>query len=134
MRILRGHLLQYIFIGWLALAGTAGAQITVNGAQTNQIIDGFGVNLNYQGWTNTDLEPVIDALVDQANATLFRVILDNSDWEATNDNSDADVMNWDYYNTIYSSPKFQQLWGVLRYLNQKGITNGAIMNFQGPGP
>ena len=98
--------------GWLALAGPAHAlTITIDGSQTNQVIDGFGVNHNYQGWTNDDLKPVIDALIDQGNMTLFRVVFNNTDWEGTNDNSDSTVMNWDYYNTIYSSPPFEQLWG-----------------------
>ena len=124
-----------VFCAWFALAvGVRAQPVVIDGSQTNQLIEGFGVNLNYQGWTNNDLKPVIDALVGQANMTLFRVVFDNTDWEGTNDNDDPDVMNWDYYNTIYSSATFQQLWGVIGYLNQKGITNGIILNFQGAGP
>ena len=110
------------------------ATITFDGATTYQTIDGFGVNINHRSWTNSDLVPVIDALVDQAGMTLFRVIFDKTDWEATNDNADPNVMNWDYYNQVYSSPEFQKLWDLTAYLNQKGISNGVMFNFQGNGP
>jgi O-glycosyl hydrolase len=116
-------------------SGRAGAAtVTVDGAQTNQVIEGFGVNANHRSWTNNELQPVLDALVDQGGMTLFRVIYDKTDWEATNDNSDPNVMNWTYYNQVYSAPDFQKLWDMSAYLNQKGITNGLMFNFQGTGP
>ena len=43
-------------------------------------------------------------------------------------------MNWSYYNSIYNSADFQKLWGIIAYLNQKGLTNGLMPNFQGNGP
>ena len=76
---------------------------------------------------------MIDGLIDGAGMTLFRVIVNNG-WETTNDNDDPNVMNWDYYNALYSSPDFEKVWGLIGYLNQKGITNGIVLNFQGPGP
>src|SRR5664280_3387546 len=86
-----------------ALSGPAGAAtVTINGAQTYQVIDGFGVNANHRSWTNNELQPVLDAMIDQAGMTLFRVIYDRTDWEATNDNTNSAVMNWSYYNTVYS--------------------------------
>jgi O-glycosyl hydrolase len=109
------------------------ATITIDGSQTNQVIEGFGVNINSWGWTNQDLKPVVDGLIDGAGMTLFRVVVNNG-WETTNDNDDPNVMNWNYYNAIYSSPDFEKLWGLLGYLNQRGITNGIMLNFQGPGP
>lgn len=109
------------------------ATVTIDGAQTYQTIEGFGVNANYWSWRNTELEPVVDALIDQGGMTLFRVIY-NQGWEATNDNSNPDVMNWDYYNALYSGAEFQKLWGLMGYLNQRGITNGLMLNFQGYGP
>jgi len=110
------------------------AAITFDGSVTNQVIDGFGVNANHRSWNNDDLKPVIDALVDQAGMTLFRVVYDKTDWEATNDNSDPNVMNWNYYSQVYSSDDFQRMWGLVGYLNQKGISNGLMLNFQGNGP
>jgi hypothetical protein len=118
----------------LILCGGAAAQtVTIDGGQTNQIIEGFGVNANYFAWRNNELKPALDALIDQAGMTLFRVIFNNG-WEATNDNSDPNVMKWDYYNALYSTPEFEKLWSLIVYLNQKGITNGIVLNFQGPGP
>jgi hypothetical protein len=114
------------------LDSSAAGPVTINGAQTYQVIDGFGVNANSLSWTNTDLVPVLNALIDQAGMTLFQVIVENSNWEATNDNGDANVMNWAYYNTVYNSTDFQKLWGMMAYLNQRGITNGLIPKVGGP--
>src|SRR5512140_1400878 len=107
------------------LGGTAGAvTVAVDGAQTYQTMDGFGVNANSRSWTNSELKPVLDALIDQAGMTLFLAISPHaSNWEGTNDNADANVMNWAYYNSVYSGPDFQHLWGMMAYLNQRGITN-----------
>jgi hypothetical protein len=118
--------------GWCPWA--SGATVTLNGAATNQVIDGFGANINHRSWNNDELKPVLDALIDQAGLTLFRVIYDKTNWEATNDNSDPNVMNWSYYGQIYSSADFQKMWGLAAYLNQKGISNGLMFNFQGNGP
>ena len=66
--------------------------------------------------------------------TLFWLIYDKTDWEATNDNANPYVMNWDYYNQVYSSPEFQKMWDMAAYFNQKGISNGLMFDFQGNGP
>jgi O-glycosyl hydrolase len=119
----------------LLLAGTASAApATISGAQSYQTIDGFGVNANHRSWYNTELQPVLDALIDQGGMTLFHVVFDNNNWETTNDNSNPYVMNWAYYTNVYSAPEFQQLWGIMAYLNQRGITNGLVPVFQGPVP
>lgn len=47
-------------------------------------------------------------LIDDLRATILR--LDPygiSNWESENDNDDADVMNWEYYNDRYSIPTFE---------------------------
>jgi O-glycosyl hydrolase len=120
---------------WLAFSSPAGAAtVTINGAQTYQVIDGFGVNANFRSWTNSELQPVLDALIDQAGMTLFRVVHDRTDWEAANDNSSSSVMNWSYYNPVYSTPEFEKMWGLVGYLNQRGISNMLTLNFQGNGP
>src|SRR5208282_849413 len=80
----------------LTVLPSAGS-LVINGGQTYQVIDGFGVNANHRSWTNSELQPVIDALIDQAGITIFHVIFDNNNWEQTNDNSDPYVMNWSYY-------------------------------------
>ncbi len=108
------------------------ATVTIDGSQTYQVIDGFGVNANHRSWNTNELPPVLDALIDQAGMTLFHVIFDNNNWEANNDNSDPNVMDWSYYNSVYSAPEFQKLWGIMTYLNQRGITNGLVPELQGP--
>jgi hypothetical protein len=128
---------------WLAFASAlsaltvsvSAASVVIDGGKTYQVIEGFGANINHRSWDNNhELQPVLDALIDQAGMTLFRVVYDNTDWETTNDNSNANVMNWDYYGPIYSGPDFQKMWDMIRYLNGKGITNGVMPNFQGFGP
>ena len=118
----------------LATPSAGAPSITFDGSVTNQVIDGFGVNINHRSWNDNDLKPVIDALVDQAGMTLFRVIYDKTDWQATNDNSDPSLMDWNYYSQVYSSAEFQKMWALMGYLNQKGISNGLMLNFQGNGP
>ena len=110
------------------------ASFVVDGAKTYQVIEGFGVNVNHRSWTNDELKPVLDAFIDQAGMTLFRVIHDNTDWETTNSSTDPNLINWDYFNQVYTNAEFEALWGILGYLNQRGITNGLLVNFQGPGP
>jgi hypothetical protein len=112
----------------------AAGTLMVDGSKTYQIIDGFGVNANHRSWNNSELQPVLDALIDQAGMTLFHVIFDNNNWETTNDNSDPNLMNWAYYNTVYSSSEFQMLWDTMAYLNQRGISNGLVASFEGPAP
>ncbi len=124
-----------IYLAMLLLCPTLRADtITFNGAVTNQVIDGFGANINHRSWNNDELKPVLDALVDQAGMTLFRVIYDKTDWESTNANSGPNVTNWAYFSQIYSSAEFQKMWDLTAYLNQKGITDGVMFNFQGNGP
>ena len=106
---------------------------TVDGNAKRQVVDGFIVNANSAPWNNGALIPILDMLVDQGGS-IYRVIVDKMDWEATNDNSDPFTFNWAYYNTIYSSPKFENFWNTIAYLNSKGITNGILLNFMGPGP
>ena len=105
----------------------ADAQYTVDGAQTNQVIDGFGVNINHRNWNNDEIKPVLDTMIGQGGFTIFRVLFDNTDWAVTNNMTTAS------YNAIYGSARFEKLWDLVAYLNQKGITNGIMFNFQGPG-
>jgi O-glycosyl hydrolase len=127
-----GLIVPALLLGPAGLADTA--TVTIDGSQTYQVIEGFGASVNHRSWNNNELQPVLDALIAQGGMTLFRVVFDKTDWEATNDNSDPYVMNWSYYNQVYSAPDFRKLWDIMAYLNQKGITNGLMLNFQGTGP
>ena len=125
--------LVFIYLGWLcSVAGVAA--ITFNGAATNQVIDGFGVNVNCRSWNGAELQPVLDAFVDDAGMTLYRVVKELSDWEAVNDDADPNVINWTYFNPVYSSTEFTRCWDTMAYLNARGITNGAVLCFMGWGP
>jgi O-glycosyl hydrolase len=126
-----GLIVPALLLGPAGLADTA--TVTIDGSQTYQVIEGFGVNANYWSWSSAELQPVLDALIDDAGMTMFRIVF-NQGWEATNDNSDSSLMNWAYYNALYDGPEFQKLWGLMAYLNQKGVTNGVMPNFQGYGP
>ena len=134
-----GRWLRIFIIALLALGFVSSvnpATVTIDGSQTFQTIDGFGVNLNH--WNTNEIGPVIDALVDQAGMTLFRVIMDHADWEAANTNSNPSVtnwvVNWGYYNGVYSTTDFENLWDTIDYLNKKGLTNGISLSFMGAGP
>jgi O-glycosyl hydrolase len=112
---------------------TGAVDLSVDGNQRFQTIAGFMVNANSAQWNNGQLTPALDMLIDQG-VGVYRVIIDKQDWESTNDNADPNVFNWTFYNTVYTSPKFEKLWSTIAYLNQKGITSGILLNFMGPGP
>ncbi len=112
----------------------AGTPLTIDGAQQFQLMDGFGVNANVNSWDNGTLQPAIDLLVNDLGASLWRVYIDNTDWETTNDNTDPFSFNWSYYNALYATPRFEEAWGLMTELNAQGITDGLILNFMGPGP
>jgi hypothetical protein len=115
----------------VTVTSASGTALTINGAQTFQTIDGFGVNLNSLSWKNGEAIPVLDMLIDQLGVTQWRVVFDMEDWESANDNTAAATPNWTYYNALYSNAKFQNLWGTLGYLNQRGITTGINLSFMG---
>jgi O-glycosyl hydrolase len=97
-------------------------------------MDGFGVNVNTGWWNTGEVKPAIDLLADQLGATVFRSVIEEMDWETTNDDTDPNTFNWTYYNSVYSNARFQGVWNTLRYLNQKGITDGLIISFMGKAP
>src|SRR5512136_748102 len=101
-----GVLVPALLLGLVALADPV--TVTVDGGRTYQVIEGFGANINHRSWNSAELTPVLDAMIDDAGMTLFRVILDRPACEGTNDNSDPIVMDWDSYNQQYSTPDFQK--------------------------
>ena len=114
--------------------GGSGTALAINGAQTFQTMDGMGVNINALSWKNGQLAPALDRLVDEVGAKTWRVVFDMMDWESSNDNADPNTPNWTYYNALYANAKFQNLWGTLRHLNQRGITSGIMISFMGRVP
>jgi O-glycosyl hydrolase len=114
--------------------------IKIDGAAKYQTMDGFGVNINPAWWYNGSytnakvVQPAIDLLVDSLGATIFRAVIEEIDWEVVNDDNDPNHFNWDYYNKIFSDTRFTGVWNTLRYLNQKGITDGLVISFMGAPP
>jgi O-glycosyl hydrolase len=115
-------------------------KLQIDGATKYQTMDGFGVNINAAWWYNgvygdaKVVQPAIDLLVDSLGATFFRAVIEDIDWEAVNDDNDPKNFNWTYYDSIFTNARFQGVWNTLRYLNQKGITNGLIISFMGSPP
>ncbi|MGO8819110.1 MAG: hypothetical protein ACLQVG_31100 [Terriglobia bacterium] len=111
----------------------ANARIQINPGQQYQIIQGFGIN--YTGpYFRNDQKAMFDRLIDDLGITMFRVVpyLVYSNWEEYNDNSDPNVMNWEYYNNRYSHPIFEATWNGLHYLNSRGIR--PMLALMGPVP
>ncbi len=106
---------------------------TIDGTRQFQTIDGFGVNLNGTYWNNGAMAPALDALYDDLGSTIFRVMVETSYWERTNDNADPYTFDWDAYRAIYAGPEFQSLFGIIRHLTQKQDAQ-VILNVMGPVP
>jgi len=133
----------FILAGIISLAVSAQPlemKLQIDGAMKYQTIDGFGVNINTTWWYNGEyrdvkvMQPAIDLLVDSLKATIFRAVIEEIDWEAVNDDNDPNNFNWTYYNSVFTNARFKGVWKTLRYLNQKGITNGLIISFMGSAP
>ncbi len=114
--------------------------ITIDGASRHQTLDGFGVNINPAWWYNgeygnaTTIIPALDLLIDSLGATIFRVAVEEIDWEAENDDNDPFHFNWEYFNKIFSDTKFSCIWDALRHLNNKGISDDLLISFMGAPP
>jgi len=113
----------------------ANVSLQIDGSKRIQQIDGIGINANTRSWNNKELQPALDLLLDSMHATIWRVIVETVEkWEDANDNADPFTFNWEYYNALYETPKFQKAWELIRYLNQRGITDKLMINFMGPVP
>ncbi len=118
----------------IAPVGPATMTLTVNGASKGVTIDGFGIAANSASWKNGELKPVIDKYLADNGASIWRVILDEEDWETTNDNSDPNTYDTAAYTKIFTSPKFEDLWSTIAYLNSKGVTDLLEISFMGQSP
>lgn len=115
------------------LSGGA-SNLTIDGAQHFQTIDGFGVNANSLPWDNGALAPALDQLTDTMGASVWRVIVESKEgWEDTPAPGDATTYDWAYYSSLYETPKFQALWGMLAYLQHKHVPT-IMLNVMGCAP
>ena len=123
-----------------ASAQPALIKLQIDGGTNYQTMDGFGVNINPSWWYEGEyadtkvIQHAIDLLVDSLGATIFRAVIEEIDWEVVNDDNNPGHFNWDYYNRVFSNERFEGIWKTLRYLNNKGITNGLIISFMGAPP
>src|SRR5882672_7954701 len=93
--------------------------LEIDGSKRFQQIDGIGINANTRSWDGKELQPALNLLLDSMHATIWRVIVETVEkWEDTNDNADPFTFNWEYYNALYETPKFQKAWELIRFLNQ----------------
>jgi len=133
--ILFAFITASIFVYGQAPGNLKNVSIQIDGATRFQQVDGFGLNANTRSWEGKELEPALNLLLDSANATVWRVIVETVyNWEDKNDNNDPFVFNWDYYNQLYSTPKYQKAWDMIGYLNKRGIIKNLMINFMGPIP
>ena len=123
-------LLISLLVSVAPFVAVAGGSFTINGAQTYQTMEGCRVTAHSHIWTTKQLQPVIDALINQAGLTQFRVIIGNANWETNQLNGAV----WSNFNGIYGSSRFQSLWSTMAYLNQRGISNGLVPKVSGPTP
>lgn len=87
-----------------------------------QKIDGFGVNINSKYWEDGFLKPVLDLLLDDLGARLFRVdVYGKSNWIDPTDTLGPSSLSQENYNKVYKSRDFENGWGMMRYLNERGI-------------
>jgi O-glycosyl hydrolase len=125
-----------IFFGFL-LSRSANGQSTnislqIDGANRFQKIDGIGVNANTRSWNGNELKPALSLLLDSMNFNIWRVVVETvEDWEVVNDNDDPFTFNWDFYNKLYETPKFQKAWDMIGYLNNHGVKENMMLNLMG---
>jgi hypothetical protein len=98
-------------------------------------IVGFGVN-SQPRQCGTDcgvLDSPLNLLVNDLGANYFRVeVFDGeTDFEATNDDGDPSNFNWSYYDGVFSSKRFQNLWTYIRKVNALSSTANVSLAFHG---
>jgi hypothetical protein len=75
---------------FLTVNASFAQNLTMDGSVKYQTIHGLGVNINPQSWNVNAgaVKNVIDSLVTGLGCTSFRLMFDDCDWEARNDNTD----------------------------------------------
>lgn len=108
--------------------------IQVDADEFHQPIDGFGVNINPTGhWRDGALRPVLDRLIDDLGASLFR--LDPygfTNWIDPDGTIGPASLHPDVYARVYRSAPFRDAWETARYLNTRGAE--LILNVSGVVP
>jgi O-glycosyl hydrolase len=106
--------------------------ILIDGAERFQQMDGMGVNANTRSWNGDELKPAINLLLESMNFNIWRVVAETEElWEVINDNDDPFNFNREYYTRLYETPKFQKIWDMLGYLNDRGVNENLMLNLMG---
>lgn len=94
----------------------------VDGSKSYQKIDGFGVNINSKYWDDGGLLPVMDLLVDDLGATLYRVdAYGKSNWVDPDGKLGPAALSPEALKQVYKGKDFEYAAEMCRYLNSKGI-------------
>jgi len=98
------------------------AVILVDPSQRSLRIDGFGVNINSKCWDGGKLAPVLDLLIDDLGATLFRVdAYGKSNWIDPSGELGPGALAEETYGQVYRGIDFQNVKAMCKYLNSRGI-------------
>jgi hypothetical protein len=96
---------------------------------------GLGFNAQPRNWGSDGraVKPALDLLVNDLGATFARVEVNagSTDWESTNDDSDAAHFNWTSYDAIFSTKSFRDLFAYVNYLNQLGVAHVELAQHGG---
>lgn len=88
--------------------------MTVDPSAVQQTMTGLGVDANVHSWKGGQLKPAIDRYTALGPVT-WRVIIEKADWEPTQVGQ-ADVLDPAYERSIYETPKMQDLWNTIAYI------------------
>ena len=96
--------------------------VHVDATRTFQTIDGFGVNINSRYW-DKHLLPAMDLLLNDLGATLYRVdIWGKSNWlDPDGSIGRTAALSPEHQSKILDGPVFRRGWGMMRWLNERGI-------------
>ncbi|MFB3881246.1 MAG: hypothetical protein ACE149_08275 [Armatimonadota bacterium] len=98
------------------------AAIRVDPGRRGLPIDGFGVNINSKCWDGGRLAPVLDLLIDDLGATLFRVdAYGRSDWIDPTGVLGPGALSEENLGKVYRGTDSQHLKAMCRHLNARGI-------------
>ncbi|MBC8160852.1 MAG: hypothetical protein H7Z42_06490 [Roseiflexaceae bacterium] len=96
--------------------------VNVDLGHSFQTIDGFGVNINSMYWHQPWNRILLETLIDDLGATLFRVdIFGKTNWPDPTGEIGLASLSPTHLASVYQSEVAQRGWGMIRYLNERGI-------------
>lgn len=98
-------------------------EVIIDATRSFQKVDGFGVNINARYWKNGNLIPVMQLLLEDLRATLYRVdIWGKSNWvDPEGELGRQDAFKPTHLESIYGGEVFKRGWAMMRWLNERGI-------------